>query len=92
MEKTGFLEKSPGNKSIMRLILLLSTTVCSAVALWGMYEVHRVVSSVLKGNAGAAALVGTLGLVVGAALGVIAGGEGFKALQTRSEVKGNNNV
>lgn len=85
MQKTGFLERSPGNKSMMRLALLIAICICSVVAIWSMLEIHRVVGAVINGNTGAAALLGTLGLIVGGALGVIAGSEGFKVLQQRGE-------
>jgi len=87
MQKTGFLERSPGNKSMMRLILIVACAVSSIVALWGMFEIHRVISAVLGGESGAVALLGTLGLVIGGALGVIAGSEGLKVLQQRGEAK-----
>jgi len=88
MQKTGFLEQSPGKKSMMRLALFITICVSSMVALWGMFEIHRVVGAVIGGESGSAALLGTLGLIVGGALGVIAGSEGFKVLQQRSEAKG----
>lgn len=87
MQKTGFLERSPGNKSMMRLILVIACTVSSIVALWGMFEIHRVITAVLDGNTSAAALLGTLGLIIGGALGVIASSEGLKVLQQRGEAK-----
>ena len=90
MQKTGFLERSPGNKSMMRLILVVACVVSSIVALWGMFEIHRVISAVLGGNTAAAALLGSLGLIIGGALGVIAGSEGLKVLQQRGEAKETN--
>lgn len=87
MQKTGFLERSPGNKSMMRLALLIAIIVSSIVALWGMFEIHLVIRAVIGGESAAVALLGTLGLLVGGALGVIAGSEGLKALQQRGEAK-----
>ncbi len=86
---TGFLEKSKGNKSMMRLILLLATIISGGVAIWGMVLLTMAVKAVISEVPSASGIIGTLGLLVGGALGVIAGGQGFKALQQRGEVKEN---
>jgi hypothetical protein len=86
--KTGFLEKAPGEKSMMRLAVLIGVIVGSTVAIWGMVLLTIAVMAVINEVTGASSIIGSLILLIGGALGVIGISEGFKSLQQRSEGAG----
>jgi len=88
--RTGFLERSPNNKSMMRLLAFIVTLVCSVIALWGMFLATLIVIGVTHGKVTDIAILGTISLIISGALAIIAGTEGLKVLQQRGEAKETN--
>lgn len=86
---TGFLERSPGNKSMMRLILFVAAVVGSLVALSGTVLMFVVVYAMIAGHDVGSAM-GQLILMIGGGLGVIGASEGLKVIQQRGEAKESN--
>lgn len=89
MERVGFFEEEAKSFSMMRLVVFMGFILGGVVSLWGMVLLTMAVTGVLAGKAGAFELVGPLTMVVGGGLGLALGGEGFKVLQQRGEVKAN---
>ncbi len=96
IERTGFLEREPGRKSMMRLLALLGFGVGTGIAVWAMVLITRVVNQLTAGNVNIAAvgiaLISTLGLIVAGGLALAGGGEALKVIQQRGEVKTNKGI
>jgi hypothetical protein len=88
--KIGFLEKSPGQKSMMRLSVLISNIVSGVVSIWGMLLITKTVNAIINGDIDDASIIGSVALIVMGALGLVAGSQGIKAVQQRGEIKENN--
>lgn len=86
---TKFLEKTPGNKSLIRLLALLGFILGGVVALWGMVLLTISTNAVINGKMSAVSIVGSLVMVIVGGLTLAGGGEVMKVLQQRSEVKEN---
>lgn len=85
---TGFFEKSPGNRSMMRLLAFLGFILGTLVATWGLVLLTIVVMRVVNGSDPTTAqLVGSLILLVSGGLALAGGGEALKVVQQRSEVR-----
>jgi hypothetical protein len=87
---TGFFEREPGNKSMMRLLAFLSHTLGSVMVVWGLVLITIIVSRIVNGAENSAILIqliGSLILVVSGGAGLAAGGEVLKVVQQRSEVR-----
>lgn len=87
-DRVGFLEKRPGEKSMMRLAVLLGFIIGGVVTVWGMILLTRVINAIVnEGAADAVSVVGSLVMLIAGALTLMFGGEGFKALQQRGEMR-----
>lgn len=96
--KTGFFERRPGNKSMMRLLAFLGFILGAVVTLWGMFLFTYAIVQIANGKIDLVASLGSIGLLIGGGMGLAGAGEGLKVLQQRSEAKedpsvqdGNNN-
>ena len=87
LQRTGFFERSPGNRSMLRLIAFMGTILGSIISLWGMCLVTAGFIAVLNGSLKDAAILGTLFLPVPLGAGLSGGSEIMKAIQQRGEVK-----
>ena len=76
---TGYFEKSPGHKSMMRLIAFISAMAGIAVAL------NAIVLSWIVVLANEPDFVGMIITMFGISGGLFLSSEGFKAMQTRYE-------
>jgi len=83
---TGFFQRSPGNRSMIRLILFIAAVVGAIIALTGTALVVVVVIATIKGK-DTGSMMGQLVLLIGGGLGVIGASEGFKVIQQRGEAK-----
>ena len=83
---TGFFERVPGNRSMMRLLAFLGFCLGGLVAVWGLVLLTIAIMRVLNGQ-GAAGMVGNIILLIGSGLGLAGGGEVLKVVQQRSESK-----
>ncbi len=84
---TQFLERSPGNKSLMRLLALLGFILGGVISIWGMVLLTISVMAVINGKVDAVTTIGSIVMVVGGGLALAGGGEVTKMIQQRSEVK-----
>lgn len=82
---TGFFEKAPGEKSMMRLLAFLGFLVGAFVALWGLILMTVLVLAVMKGVVGSQESLGTILLVISGGLALAGAGEALKVLQQRKE-------
>ncbi len=84
---TGFFEKEPENRSMMRLLSFLGFITGAVVALWGLILMSVLVFSIMKGSVVAQGAIGTILFVVTAGLALAGGGEALKVVQQRAEAK-----
>lgn len=84
---TGFLEKAPGNKSLMRLLALLGFILGGAVSIWGMVLLTISVIAVINGKTDVVTIIGSIVMVVAGGLALAGGGEITKMIQQRNEDK-----
>jgi hypothetical protein len=85
--KKGFFEKSPGNKSMMRLLAFLGFVLGSVVVAWGLVLLTRAVWAITAGKIEAVSVVGSLLMLVSSGLALAGGGQALKVVQQRSEVR-----
>ncbi len=83
----GFLEKAPGNRSLMRLLALLGFILGGLISIWGMVLLTISVMAVINGQAEVVSVIGSIVMVVGGGLALAGGGEVMKIIQQRSEVR-----
>lgn len=84
---TGFFEKEPGNRSMMRLLAFLGFLLGTVVALWGMWLLTVALSAITNGGTETVPALGTIALIISAGIGLAAGGEALKVVQQRGEVR-----
>lgn len=84
---TGYFEREPGNKSMMRLLSFLGFIVGSVVALWGLVLMSVLVLAIIDGSVTAQEGLGTILFVITAGLTLAGGGEAMKVIQQRAEAK-----
>ncbi len=84
---TGYFEKDPENKSMMRLLAFLGFITGAVVALWGMVLMTMLVFAVMRNVEGAGGSLGTILMIVSGGLVLAGGSEAAKALQQRGEAK-----
>ena len=84
---TGYFERKPDEKSIMRVIVFVTTVTGLLIALIGTVLVVIVIIAMVNGNSVVGASLAQLILLVGGSLSVVIGSQGFKALQQRGEAK-----
>ncbi len=87
---TGFFEREPGNRSMMRLLAFLGFTLGALMVIWGMVLISIAMVKITQGSENANVLlqlIGSLVLVVSGGAGLAAGGQAFKMVQQRSEVR-----
>jgi hypothetical protein len=87
MRQTGFFERQPGNKSMMRLLAFLGFILGGVVSLWGLYLLTVVVDAVIDGKAGAVDAMGSLLMVISGGLALAGGGQALKVVQQRGEIR-----
>lgn len=84
----GFFERTPGNKSMMRLLAFSGFCLGGIMVVWSMSLITAVVSRIIGGAENSAMLIqliGSLVLIVSGGAGLAAGGEVMKVIQQRSE-------
>lgn len=87
---TGFFERRPGNRSMMRLLAFAGFVLGSVMVTWSMVLITIAVASVVRGAENSTILIqliGSLVLIVSGGAGLAAGGEVMKVVQQRSEAR-----
>ncbi|WP_321991542.1 hypothetical protein [Marispirochaeta aestuarii] len=87
MVTTGFFEREPGHKSMIRLLAFMGMLLGTLVTIWGMVLLTLMILAVLNGETAPLQAVGSMVLLVSAGLGLAAGGEALKTIQAKIEKK-----